>query len=166
MVEVVTATVAGEDDVTVEADRRGPSASAGADGVLHGSFADLFGAEEPVFACDTFFGPGHPVGGHTAGAGGRNDDRVAGLPIGRGGHPEAVGGLQCLDQAQQLIKIAAGAQRVVGPPLSTAGRETGQTAKIKGVQHFTRSPTRIRSLDSSASKVTAQSLISKRTSQP
>jgi hypothetical protein len=46
VVEVVTATVAGGDDATVEADRRGPSATAGADGGLHGSFADLFGAEE------------------------------------------------------------------------------------------------------------------------
>lgn len=45
----------------------------------------------------------HPVLGLAAGTGGRDDDVVAGTPVGRRGHAEGVGGLQALENAQELV---------------------------------------------------------------
>src|SRR5699024_10177835 len=69
--------------------------------------------EEPVDALDVLFLARHAALGDAAGTGGRDDDALAGAPVGRGGDVELVGGLQGLDHAQDLVEATAGGQRVV-----------------------------------------------------
>ena len=74
---------------------------------------DRLGAEEPVLALHAGFAAFDAILGDTARTGGRHDHPVTGAPVGRGGHAEVVGGLKGLDHPQQLVEVAAQAQRVI-----------------------------------------------------
>ncbi len=75
-------------------------------------FIQFLGAEEPVVASHFSFGL-HTFFSHATGAGGGNDDLIAGLPVGKGGDREGISGLQGDNHRVEFIEVASQTQRIV-----------------------------------------------------
>ena len=86
------------------------------------------------FALDSLDVALHALLGGAAGARGGHDDRLARAPVSRCGDREVVGGLQGLDDVQQLVEVAAQAQRVVDDRPDLALGSTTKTARTALVE--------------------------------
>jgi hypothetical protein len=89
---------------------------------MSSSLSSLVQKNQAVDALDAVLVAVHPVLRGAARARGRDDDALAGAPVGGAGDVERVCDLEPLDDAQQLVEVAAEAERVVQDRADDPGR--------------------------------------------